>query len=45
MNHYKIYENQQRMQEVVKIGFSWPGFFFSWLWCFIKGLVSLGFTI
>lgn len=28
--------------EAVKDGWSWPGFFFNWIWAFAKGLNKLG---
>lgn len=28
--------------EAVKDGWSWPGFFFGWIWAFVKGLNKLG---
>lgn len=31
--------------EIVKDGFSWPGFFFSWIWAFVKRLWVHGIVI
>ena len=45
MRTFDIYENQQGMQDAVKRGWSWPGFFFGVIWCFVKGLGGTGLTI
>tara|TARA_B110000116_G_C16704470_1_gene521414 strand:+ start:598 stop:1137 length:540 start_codon:yes stop_codon:yes gene_type:complete len=45
MRTFDIYENPEGMQDAVKRGWSWPGFFFSIIWCFIKGLGGTGLTI
>ena len=37
-----MYENPAGMMEAVKLGWSWTGFFFSWVWCFIKKLNVYG---
>ena len=42
---FDIYENLKGRQEAVKKGWSWPGFSFTWIWCFIKGLGVLGSII
>jgi len=42
LNNYAIYHHPQRGYEAVKLGFSWPGFFFTWLWAFIKKLFVIG---
>ncbi len=42
MNQYKIYENQLGLREAVKQGWSWTGFFFSWIWAFIKKMNVIG---
>lgn len=42
MRSYKIYQNTQGHIFAVKQGWSWPGFFFTWIWCFIKGLNKIG---
>jgi hypothetical protein len=39
MRRFDIYEDVDRDSiDAVKQGFSWPAFFFSWLWAFAKGL-------
>jgi|TARA_B100000315_G_scaffold257686_1_gene307325 hypothetical protein len=45
MKVYNIYENPVNMLEAVKQGWSWPGFFFNWLWCFVKKMHGLGFAL
>ena len=45
MNQYKIYEHPNGIQEAVKIGWSWPGFFFNCIWCFIKKMNNIGAII
>ena len=42
MRTFDIYENPQGLQEAVKKGWSWPGFFFTWIWCFVKKINSIG---
>lgn len=36
MKHYKIFKNQIGQIEAVKQGFSWPAFFFTWIWALVK---------
>jgi hypothetical protein len=36
MHEYAIYENQFEQTEAVKQGWSWPAFFFSWIWALVK---------
>ena len=31
-----IWINSKGSKEVVKIGWSWPAFFFNWIWCYYK---------
>ena len=41
MRKFKVYKHStQRVEivEAVKVGFSWPAFFFSFWWMFAKGL-------
>ena len=45
MKNFNIYENPEGIPEAVKKGWSWPGFCFTWIWCFIKGLGVLGSII
>ena len=42
MKTFDLYHHPMRGYEAVKQGFSWPGFFFTWLWAFIKGLPIQG---
>ena len=39
---FYIYENSEGQQEPVKDGWSWPGFFFTWIWAFSKHLHGIG---
>lgn len=45
MRAYDVYQHPTRGFKAVKAGFSWPGFFFGWIWCFCKGLVLKGLGI
>lgn len=39
MKQFRIFENGITNQlEVIKVGFSWPGFFFGWIWAAVKAL-------
>lgn len=38
MKPYSIYKNDEGTIKAVKQGFSWPGWFFVWFWCFYKKL-------
>ena len=42
MNTYSKYVHPTEGPEVVKRGFSWPGFFFGFIWAFVKKLWVLG---
>lgn len=42
MKQFKIYVNPQGYYEAVKQGWSWPAFFFIWLWAVVKKMWSLG---
>lgn len=42
MKTYNIYTNPSGHVEAIKQGWSWPGFFFTWIWCFVKKLYGLG---
>jgi hypothetical protein len=37
-----IYQHAQKGFRAVKTGFSWPGFFFMWIWAFTRGLIGTG---
>lgn len=45
MKTYDVYAHPLREQEAVKQGFSWPGFFFGWIWAFVKRLPPHGFAL
>ena len=50
MKQYNIYASPTGMKEAVKQGWSWPGFCFTVIWCFVKklnifGLIILGVII
>jgi hypothetical protein len=42
MNKYKVYKHSVLGYEIIKEGFSWPGFFFTWIWAFLKKLNTQG---
>ena len=39
---YWVYERETGEIRAVKRGWSWPAFFFSWIWAFTKGLIAIG---
>jgi hypothetical protein len=41
MRVFAVYHHPVRGYEAVKNGFSWPGFFFTWIWAFAKGLPGI----
>ena len=43
MKTFYVYKHPTHGYEAVKQGFSWPAFFFNWLWAFIKKLWGIGF--
>jgi Protein of unknown function (DUF2628) len=45
MRTWSVYRHPIKGYEAVKDGFSWPGFFFTWIWAFVKGLVGMGFLL
>ena len=45
MTLYNIYTRADSKHEVIKVGFSWPGFFFTWIWAFVKGLWTPGLLV
>lgn len=52
LREFEIFSKPGLPSVGVKRGFSWPGFFFTWLWAFTKGLwvqgiilLAIGFTI
>jgi hypothetical protein len=42
MKEFAIYRNPLNQFEAVKRGFSWPGFFFTVIWAFVKKMWSVG---
>jgi hypothetical protein len=42
MHKYRIYNREKGEIRAVKQGWSWPAFFFSWIWAFTKGLIAIG---
>ncbi|MCI0529954.1 MAG: hypothetical protein L0Y56_21125 [Nitrospira sp.] len=44
MKTFEVYSHSAYGYEAVKNGFSWPAFFFTWIWAFSKGLVIHGFA-
>ncbi len=42
---FNVYRNPQGECQAVKVGWSWPGFFFSWVWAFVKRLWGVGCAI
>lgn len=45
MYNYKIFKDPLGVYEAVKQGWSWPAFFFSTIWAFIKRIWWLGFGL
>jgi len=45
MTRFNIYKHPVLGHEVVKIGFSWTGFFFTWIWTFINKLWGTGIIL
>jgi hypothetical protein len=45
MRTFTVYRHPVKGYEAVKKGFSWPGFFFGWVWAFVKRLVAAGFVL
>ena len=44
MKTYQIYKNLQGEVAVIKVGWSWPAFFFSWIWALTKKLWILALS-
>ncbi len=42
MKQYKVYKHPSGSTEAVKQGWSWPGFFFSFIWAMVKKMWGLG---
>jgi len=45
MKQYKIYGTPQGKLEPVKLGWSWPAFFFVGIWAMVKKMWALGISI
>ena len=50
MKTYDVYKHPVIGYEAVKQGFSWPAFFFNWIWAFVKkmwvnGLIIIGINV
>src|SRR5258705_369877 len=39
---FEIFRHPLRDSKAVKVGFSWPGFFFTWIWAFVSRLWVAG---
>lgn len=42
MKQYKLYKHPSGVTEAVKQGWSWPSFFFSFIWAMVKKMWGLG---
>lgn len=42
MKSYKVFKHPDGSTEAVKQGWSWPAFFFGFIWAFVKKLWALG---
>jgi len=42
MKQYRVFETESGSVEAVKVGWSWPGFLFTWIWACVKGLWLIG---
>lgn len=42
MNQYKVFKHLSGTSEVVKQGWSWPAFFFLFIWAMVKKMWGLG---
>lgn len=45
MRTFEVFTHTEKGNEAVKKGFSWPGFFFGFIWAFVKGLPGIGFLL
>ncbi len=41
MKNYRVFRHPTGIQEVVKLGWSWPAFFFGVIWALIKNLWTI----
>jgi hypothetical protein len=44
MKQYKIFKHPSGTSEAIKQGWSWPAFFFSYIWAMVKKQWALGVT-
>lgn len=45
MKTFTVYYHPGKGFEAVREGFSWPGFFLTWIWAFFKGLAPVGWWL
>ncbi|MCY4487204.1 MAG: DUF2628 domain-containing protein [Deltaproteobacteria bacterium] len=45
MKKFSILRHATSGYEVVKNGWSWPAFFFTWIWAFVKKLWLIGVIV
>ncbi|MEN8133173.1 MAG: DUF2628 domain-containing protein [Pseudomonadota bacterium] len=45
MYKYNVYKHPILGYEPIKQGFSWPGFFFTWVWAFVKKIWVIGVVL
>lgn len=45
MKQFAILQHPASGHEVVKNGWSWPAFFFTWIWAFVKKLWLIGVIV
>ena len=45
MKNFNIYVSDDSPSQAVKAGWSWPGFFFTWIWALVKGLYPIGIGV
>jgi hypothetical protein len=45
MKTFNVYRHPVKGNAAVKSGFSWPGFFITYIWAFFKGLVGIGLLL
>ena len=42
---HSVYEHPDGRRQIIKMGFSWPAFFFGPFWAWRKGMGGLGFAL
>ncbi len=45
MKQFSVFQHPIRGYEAVKNGWSWPAFFFTWIWAFVKRLWLVGVMV